>query len=312
MKTLILLGPYRNLTTLTTALLSLHPNIIAYNHGLVRMPKNVLFYEDPTNKQKYQNFIDYILANYQSGHRGTKGGDIRKCHAFDPNKHETMYQMMESTEFEKQDPKVIVWKESGRLIKYFRHNGKFNSFDRIERLLKSNPDVYFIRPVRNPIDCVQSNMDTNHARFTDFNPHDYPKACNQRNAFLRWYINDLIWFLKLEYCFPGRFLHYNESEFPIQKLFQMVFPKLNPELPIGDELPITSDYIEKVTQGYRITPKPIKHKLYREFINYYQKRMNNNKIPNEIKSKLTETLQIYLNPNQSSMKSPPSLEIDQS
>jgi len=288
MKTLILLGPYRNLTTLTTALLSLHPSVIAYNHGLVRMPKSVRFYEDPSNQRKYQNFIQYILNNYQSGHRGTKGGDIRKCHAFD-RKHETMYNLKQTTDFEKKSPSVIVWKESGRLISYFRRNGKFKSFDRIEKLLRANPDVYFLRPVRNLPDCVQSNMDRKHARFTDFNPDDYPKAHDERNAFLRWCMNDLIWFLKLEYCYPDRFLHFNESEFPIQKIFQMI-KQPNPKSPLNQS------YYEKVHQGFDVIPKPFKPKLHREFMNFYRQRMNNRRIPQEIKEPLTNTLQMYFQP----------------
>ena len=303
MKTLVLLGPYRNLTTLTTALLSLHPNIVAFNHGMIRMPKNVLFYNDPENLSKYEKFVQFILENYQGGKRGSFGGDIRKCHAFDA-KHKEMYELMKSEEQQKsfesksQQAKAVVWKESGRLTKYLRKNGNFKYFARIEKLLKENPNLIFLRPIRNPVDCTQSNIDTDHYMVTDFNRDKFPNAKNKKYAFLRWVINDLIWFLKLEYCFPGRFIHYTESEFPIERILSAL------DLP-----PPTPEYSQQIQQGFKILPKPPRAGLQQEFTNIMNKKLNSKKLPPEIKSLLLETMQEYLFPSSPSEASKPPSEV---
>ena len=291
MKTLVLLGPYRNLTTLTTALLSLHPNIVAFNHGMNRMPKNVLFYKEPTNHVKYEKFIRYILENYQEGRKGSFGGDIRKCHAFE-TQHKEMHELMNSDEQQEnfqnkgEQAKALVWKESGRLTRYLRKNSNFRDFARIEELLKANPDLVFLRPIRNPVDCTQSNIDTDHYMVTDFKRENFPNAKNRKHAFLRWLINDLIWFLKLEYCFPGRFIHYTESEFPIERILSSL------DLP-----PPTPEYSQQIQQGFKIVPKPFRPNLQKELTNIINKKLNSKQLPPEIKALLLETMQEYLVPS---------------
>ena len=86
-KSLILLvGPYRNLTTYLAANIAFHPQCQVLNHAGIRVFswKKINFLKNYTNV-KYQNFLRYFNYANKSGYKGIRGGNIIYSHAFESN-----------------------------------------------------------------------------------------------------------------------------------------------------------------------------------------------------------------------------------
>src|SRR6185436_15572703 len=73
----VLLGPYRNLTTLTTAVLALHPNVQALNHAAERLWRRdgLDFVAEPT-AAVFTQFLATAMRESEGGSRGDYGGSI--------------------------------------------------------------------------------------------------------------------------------------------------------------------------------------------------------------------------------------------
>lgn len=157
----VFLGPYRNLTTLTAAILHLHPHCQALNHagGRVLGVRQLDFLVDHS-AACFERFCEFALSASQGGRRGNYGGSILLSHAFAD--HATMREAFRDRYGEtlvKTAVESIVWKESLFVGKHLRER----SVD-IEALLEANPRLRFVMPVRNPLDCAASNMRTGHAK----------------------------------------------------------------------------------------------------------------------------------------------------
>ena len=80
----IILGPHRNLSTLTSACLAFHPNVQVLNHAAERLWREaqIDFIASPTSTV-LRVFLETALRESEGGRRGIHGGSILHSHAFD-------------------------------------------------------------------------------------------------------------------------------------------------------------------------------------------------------------------------------------
>lgn len=155
----VFLGPYRNLTTLSAAVLSLHPETCVLNHALDRIvgwPGIAPF--GPAGSSGHRRFVRFALAASEGGGRGNFGGSITKSHAFDRDAMREAARR--APERSTRRPSAVVWKESMKVTNLLRMRGQ----DPVA-LSRANPALRFVLPVRNPLDCALSNVRTGHARY---------------------------------------------------------------------------------------------------------------------------------------------------
>jgi hypothetical protein len=155
----VFLGPYRNLTTLSAAVLSLHPDCRVLNHALDRIvgaPGIDPF--APAGSPRHRRFVRFALAASEGGGRGNFGGSITKSHAFDRDAMREAARR--APEPSTGRPSAVVWKESMKVTDLLRLRGQ----DPVA-LSRANPALRFVLPVRNPLDCAASNVRTGHARY---------------------------------------------------------------------------------------------------------------------------------------------------
>jgi hypothetical protein len=149
---ILMFGTYRNLTTLIASIYSIHPNCLVLNHAGERVLWNnkLNFIKNP-QKEVYQNFIDFAFYAQKHGRKGVAGGDIEKSHAFRKKK------MKEAKDLAPSRGKIkhIFWKEPYPITKNFLDGGKW-----IEKIFKRFPHVQMIMPIRNPLDCSISYINT--------------------------------------------------------------------------------------------------------------------------------------------------------
>jgi hypothetical protein len=157
LKTLaIVLGPYRNLTTLTAAALALHPDVQVLNHAaelLWRRP-DIDFFCRP-EQSVYRQFLTAAVDASADGQRGLHGGSILHSHAFDDWSVRLLYQRRYGDQRIKAKPKCLVWKDS--MLIQRRLSGEEGL---LPHVIANLPDVRFVLPVRRPVDCAASNMAT--------------------------------------------------------------------------------------------------------------------------------------------------------
>ena len=154
----ILLGPYRNLTTLTCAILGLHPRCVVLNHAGVRvLPNPDLNFLTDYSPDKFREFVRFVQSESRGGARGMHGGDIRLSHAFD---REAMREALARADQLPHEPATcLVWKES-HMVTNFLRSARVD----VGELLRRNTKIRFLLPVRNPIDCALSNLATGHVQ----------------------------------------------------------------------------------------------------------------------------------------------------
>ena len=191
----VYLGPYRNLTTLTAALLSLHPTCQVLNHSGFRI------LEDPQlnffarhDQACFRRFLQYLVTESQGGTGGDQGGSITLSHAFRNERMRKTYQARYGNQLQKTGTQCYVWKESLTVTNYLRsQNFAFDD------LFESNPHVRFFLPIRHPIDCAISNAKTGHAkRFDQVNVADHI-------SILEAVLREIAWFRGLQRRNPDRF-----------------------------------------------------------------------------------------------------------
>ena len=195
----IILGPYRNLTTLTASLLFLHPNCQVLNHAGERIiGDSRLDFLESYSDQKFQNFTRYALLIARGGKRGNYGGSITLSHAFqDQTKMKKIYEDS-NISMRKEDVHCLLWKESQRVTNHIR-----DSKVDLEILLDKNPKLKFILPIRNPLDCAASNSGSGFANILP----GVDSASSEKEV-LKVILDEYVWFLKLEQQFPDHFYHY--------------------------------------------------------------------------------------------------------
>lgn len=151
----LMVGPYRNLTTLLAGVMALHPNVQVMNHGMVTLFKNKEnnFIADYSVK----TFSNFKIAAYKRSQvmvRGILGGSILASHAYD-DKYPLieMYRKRYGQSTTKKDPKCILWKESLRTLKAIN---KLSENEVVK--LMNNPEIRLVMPIRNPFDVAISHL----------------------------------------------------------------------------------------------------------------------------------------------------------
>jgi hypothetical protein len=240
----ILLGPYRNLTTLTCSVLSLHPQCLVLNHAGQRiLPNPQLNFLKDYSPEKFLEFVRYAGHAARDGARGQHGGDIRLSHAFD---FAPMRQAAARLGDAPRSPaKCLVWKESHMVTNFLR-----SAQVDVPRLLERNGKLRFLLPIRNPIDCALSNLRTGHVAFFRL-PRPASAERPPLESVLSAVLEEIAWFLGLrEDCArPERFFLYFEHEIGPRVLEKMLgFLGLPPDEPY---LAAVADAFRVAGGGYR-------------------------------------------------------------
>ncbi len=213
-------GPYRNLTTLTAATLFLHPNCEVLNHAGKRIYRNpeVNFLAD-FSEEKLTRFLQFAIRISKKGGRGGYGGSITKSHAFD-DKHQ-MRELYESSGLAQEDAEVhcLFWKESLLTSNLIREK----QID-MQEVFDRSPQLRFLLPIRNPLDCAVSNLKTGHVRhFIGLDETaELPQVVDA-------ILGEIQWFASMKEAFPDRFFHYYEHTISREMLLELAaFLQLEP------------------------------------------------------------------------------------
>ena len=154
------LGPYRNLTTLTAATLFLHPNCQVLNHARGRIYGNpeVDFISD-YSAERFSRFIAFAIEISGGGERGPHGGSITLSHAFDEG-YDMKHMFSETGQgLIKKQIDCLFWKES------LATSNRIRDYQvDLAKLVRKEPRLRFLMPIRNPMDCALSNLKTGHVR----------------------------------------------------------------------------------------------------------------------------------------------------
>jgi len=250
----LIVGPYRNLTTLTGSVLMLHPNCQVLNHAGMRILnwKCLNFMRNPT-RETWERFIRYAIYISGRGQRGDYGGSVTFSHAFQHEDILGKYEDRYGDKLIKNKINSVIWKESLRISKYIKnHNIK------IETLIDEFSGLRFIQPIRNPLDCARSNIKTN---MTDRFEELGKKASMQET--LSEILLEYKWFLDKKQKEQDRFFYFMEYDFNQQMLENLVkFLELEPEKQwIDDVLEI---YEQKSTYQHS-----------KQEINYFKREVKN-------------------------------------
>ena len=160
MRLAIILGPYRNLSTLVAATLSLRRDCLVLNHAADRLladPKLDFFTR--VNAETLAHFMDAAREASREGTRGDFGGSILHSHAFGDPALKALYVQRFGEGGLKPYAQCLVWKDSMRVQN--RLMADCNLFD---RLCSAFPDLRFLLPMREVLDCAQSNLSTGYIK----------------------------------------------------------------------------------------------------------------------------------------------------
>jgi hypothetical protein len=154
----VVLGPYRNLTTLTASALALHPEVQVLNHAAERLWKlpQADFLGRP-DAAHLRAFVEQALIASTGGRRGQHGGSILMSHAFDDESLQGLYARRYGDLLLKPDARVLVWKDSMLVQRRL-----MDSPGAIDAVIEALPQVRFLLPIRHPLDCAISNIKNHH------------------------------------------------------------------------------------------------------------------------------------------------------
>lgn len=198
----LVLGPQRNLTTLTAALLFLHPRCQVLNHAGVRVlgDRRLDFVSD-YSPSRFERFLRYAVHISRELRRSRRGGSITSSHAFAD--HEPMRRAFEESGLGlvRERIETLFWKESVRNTFILRSSG----VDLVE-LVNREPRLRFLMPVRNPLDCAASNL----AR--KWGPRVWDRVPGSMEDSVRFVLDDLAWIRQRELENSDHFLHFFEYD----------------------------------------------------------------------------------------------------
>jgi hypothetical protein len=249
----LVLGPYRNLTTLTAATLFLHPNCQVLNHAGSRIfgKREVDFLSD-YSPDKLDRFIKFAIKISAKGQKGNLGGSIAFSHAFDSRHNMKQVFAKTGARFVKKPVRSLFWKESLHTSNLIREKHvDLGSIIRKENRLR------FLLPIRNPLDCAVSNLKTGHVRI-------FRGLKRDSSVFevVQAVLDEILWFATYKEKFPARFFYYFEHDISRKMLINLAtFLKLHPsEAWLSDALSVmttTSKYEHnsKLVTFYRKTVK---------------------------------------------------------
>ena len=163
----LMLGPHRNLSTLSSGLMFLHPNCQVLEHGewFILGRREVDFMRDYSRK-RLQRFVRFAidlscvpsqgpesLARRWTLAGGHHGGSLLESHAFGPQY--PIRKVFERSGGARLKPQIqcLLWKGSLRV----QHHLQQDQVD-IDALLVADKRLRFLLPVRNPLDVTASYM----------------------------------------------------------------------------------------------------------------------------------------------------------
>jgi len=211
----VLLGPYRNLTTLTSAALFLHPRCQVLNHQASQFfdHAGIDFIAQPSAAH-VAAFVKQALVV------AAAEGSLLESHAF----RESLPALDAFRRLRlarvRTDIDVLLWKESLRVTNRLRHAPG------LVEALTAIPEVRFLMPVRFPLDCARSNFRSGHVHLF----HGLYRDSSLRE--LLDAILDLVgWFDALALRHPQSFLQFHEHELADPELLKRIgcFSGLPPE-----------------------------------------------------------------------------------
>jgi hypothetical protein len=235
---------------LTAGIISLHPTCQVLNHAGMRIfdiPElNFLIDYD---ENIFVNFVKYAIYISGSGARGEYGGTITLSHAFDHDNMKKSYLEKYGHLLIKEHIECLYWKESLRLANYMKQK----NID-LDDIFERNGKLKFLMPIRNPLDCTESNMKTGHmVLFPDMDRKaSFEEVLNR-------ILSEFLWFFGLHEKYPERFFYFYENRFDETLLLQL-----------ASFLQVTPDrtWIKDALDNYRIN-KTYTHDPKR--IDYYRR-----------------------------------------
>ena len=231
----LMLGPYRNLTTLTASMIALHPSCQILNHAGERIfnDRHLDFFRD-YNDEKFDNFIKYAIQISSKGRRGPHGGSITYSHAFDHGPMQEAYRSRYGDSLQKPNPNCLVWKEPLRVANHIRRY-----LVDLGEIFEKNDRLRFLAPVRNPLDCAASNL-----RVTQLvRLFEGIDESSSSEAVVDAILNELKWFLDLSERYPQRFFFYLENSFDESTVYAL-----------ADFLQVTPDerWVQSILASYQV------------------------------------------------------------
>lgn len=196
------LGPYRNLTTMTAALFAFHPQAVVLNHAADRVFGSRFDPFADLGAERWRSFKAGALRLLQHGRKSSYGGNVLYSHAFRGGSLRQLYAARFGDTLLKPGATALFWKDSMRFQNRF-----LAGRPAIEDLLAANREAVFIFPVRNPMDCARSNLNTGHWR------HLVDKSEAGFEPVLTRILEALRWFRIRERADPDRFWSFTEAEF---------------------------------------------------------------------------------------------------
>jgi len=151
---IILLGPYRNISTLTSSVLSLHPDVQVLNHAMDRLfTDEGLDFLSCRTQASLDAFIAAALDASGGGQMGTHGGSILFSHAYaDAPEMKATYERRYGDVMVKPSATHLLWKESMRVqSRLMAEDGS------LDEMIGRFPNVHLLLPVRHPLFCALSN-----------------------------------------------------------------------------------------------------------------------------------------------------------
>jgi hypothetical protein len=149
----IYLGANRSLTTISSAMMALHPEVTVLNHAFIRIfaDNSLDFTLDPT-QDKLDAFVRAAEMMALGGERGAVGGHILHSHAFGDGALRDAY-LGRYGEGAKPGTRCLVWKDATRVTNHLiRHKIALGE------LARRLPSLRFIMMVRNPVDIAISSI----------------------------------------------------------------------------------------------------------------------------------------------------------
>lgn len=212
------LGPYRNMTTFTGALLALHPNCQVVNHSGNRFFKNssINFFKN-IDKETIKRFVSWAIDN-STNFDYDRGGPIQRSHAFGSKNNALVsrYKARYGSSVLKKDIKSVFWKESYKLSKYIKNNNI--------SLINFPKEIKFLTPIRNPMDCAYSIS-------------SLPQQIKNHNLsttdpvrIMKFVLKELKWFMDWKSMDKDRFYYYFQTGFTKKKLIKLAtFLEISPD-----------------------------------------------------------------------------------
>jgi hypothetical protein len=193
-------GFSRNLTTLFASLFALHPKCQVLNHSskLILVEKdNFLANRTPKSLEK---FVKFAIKNSTKNVKGV-GGSIVTSHAFTTSyssgEISTKYQERFGGERVKDEIDCLVWKDAAHMTDYLEDNGI-----PALQVAAAYPEVRFILPIRNLVDCILSNVTKHKGRWGE----------NSINEIVEIIVRRTAEFLEMEKKCPNQFMHFFQDE----------------------------------------------------------------------------------------------------